>query len=218
MTKAEAVDVIFLNVNGGKASADAAVKRHEIEAYFGEALESAIKGQLYEVKNSAKSDKGSGLLFEDAIPESFYTTLEFTPEKDSSRGVWTATLPKVVSIENGWGVRHPRPKANPVKDYIRLPHAGVASAMPAAFRGAQMYWTEEDDESTYLYMDGVSTPVCTHLVSIIKNPKFQDGGDELNAPKDAVNNAILQSTQYFMNQARYPASERLDDKAPNEGE
>lgn len=218
MNKREAVELIFLNVNGGKFTDEAPVQIPDIEAYLPLALASAIKAAMFEEKNSARADKGQGILFEDALPESFYTTYAFTPTKDNERGAWVASLPKAFGMEYGWGVRHPRPKANPGNDFFRLPHAGIASAMSAAFHGARMYWTEEADGETKLFLTGVTPPVCEMLVSIIKDPKYQEDDEEIFAPKDALDNAVRAAVNFFRAQAGTPASERLDDKAINEGE
>lgn len=217
MTKHEAVDLIFLNVNGGKFTQEVPVQRPDIEAYLPLALQSAIKAAMFSEKASARADRGSGLLFEDSLPESFYSTYQFTPTKSASRDAWYFQLPKALGMEYGWGVRHPRP-IKTGEPFIRLTSPSQVFAMPAAFHGARMYWTEETESSTNLFLKGVPIPVCEMLVDIIRDPKYLDGDDEITAPKDAMDNAVQRAIAFFRQQAGTPASERQDDKAINEGE
>lgn len=217
MTKAEAVDIIYLNVNGGKASSDNNVKRDEIGVYFGAALGSAIKNHIFELKSMANQDKSGGdILFEKSLPEGFYTTFAGTPEYDEDRLVYKLDLGKILALPYGWGVRNPRAKKNPSADFIRLPNPSIASAFQSVFAGVFSYWTEESTDSTILYLNNLPAPICPMLVSIMADPIDQDDDDQLNTPKDVIDNAIKMATEYFL--VRANASRRHDDKGTKEGE
>lgn len=217
MTKEQAVDVIYLALNGGKASSDNNVKRDEIAVYFGTAMGAAIKQHIFELKTMAGGDKGQGdVLFEKSIPEGFYTTIEGTPKYNQGRGIYSFSLGKVLSLPYGWGVRNPRAKKNPLADFVRLSNPSLPSAFPTVFSGVFSYWTEESDEETTLFLNNLPAPICPMIVSVMRDPGDADDGDQLNAPNDVTNTAIRMATEYFMN--RNPASRRFDDKGTKERE
>lgn len=217
MTKAEAVDVVYLTLNGGKASADNNVKRDEIAVYFGTALGVAIKQHIFELKGMAGGDKGQGdVLFEKSIPEGFYTTIQGTPAYNSERNVYSFSLGKVLALPYGWGVRNPRAKKNPDADFIRLSNPSLGSAFPTVFAGVFSYWTEESETETTLFLNNLPAPICPMIVSVMRDPGDVEDDDQLNAPNDVVNTAIRIATEYFSN--RNPASRRLDDKGTKERE
>lgn len=217
MTKAEAVDIIYLHLNGGKASVDNNLKRDEIAVYFPTALGVAVKNNIFELKQMFRQEKNSGdLLFENSIPEAYYTTFEGTPENDTERMVYKLQLPKLMALPYGWAVRNPRAKKNPSADFARLPNASFQSSFPSVFSGALTYWTEETTSATTIYFNNLPAPVCPMLVSIIKNPADINDDDKIDAPEDVINTAIRLTTEYFRDKT--PASRRHDDKGVNEGE
>jgi len=217
MTKAEAIDVIYLAVNGGKASSDNNTKREEIGVYFSTALGAAIKAHIFELKSMANQDKAGGdILFEKSLPEGFYTTVTGTPAYDEDRATYTMSLGKVLALPYGWGVRNPRARKNPNADFIRLPNPSMASASTSVFAGVFSYWTEEGTDDTTIYFNNLPAPICPMLVSVISDPNEQDDDSELNAPKDVTNTAIKDATEYFLNRAT--ASRRHDDKGTKERE
>ena len=217
MTKAEAIDVVYLNVNGGKASSDNNVKRDEIGVYFGAALGTAVKAHIFELKSMANQDKaGQDILFEKSLPEGFYTTITGTPEYDSERASYWMSLGKVLALPYGWGVRNPRARKNPNADFIRLPNPSMASASTSVFSGVFSYWTEEGTDTTKIYFNNLPAPICPMLVSVIGDPTDQDDDAQLNAPKDVIDSAIKAATEYFL--IRTTASRRFDDKGTKERE
>ena len=217
MTKGEAVDVIYLHVNGGKASSDNNIKRDEIAVYFPTALGVAIKGHIFELKQMAMAEKNSGdLLFENSLPEGFYTTFEGTPVNDTERMVYKLVLPKLIALPYGWAVRNPRAKKNPSADFMRLPNASITSAFESVFAGVYSYWTEDAESETTLFLNNLPAPICPMLVSIIKDPSDIEDDDKIDAPDDVINGAIRIATEYFRSTSN--ASRRHDDKGTKEGE
>ena len=217
MTKAEAVDVIYLQVNGGKASSDNNTKRDEIAVYFGTALGTAIKNSIFNTKSMANQDKAGGdVLFEKSLPEGYYTTFEGTPVSDTERMVSKIELPKLVALPYGWAIRSVRAKKNPSADYFRLPNPGFASVFESAFAGSWSYWTEEESDSTTLFLNNVPAPICPMLVSIMRDPSDLADTDTIDAPQDVINEAINATTNYYLGQV--PASRRHDDKGTKERE
>lgn len=217
MTKAEAVDIVYLQLNGGKASSDNNTKRDEIAVYFPTALGTAIKMAIFELKQIAGSEKGSGdIMFEKSLPEGFFTTFSGTPEYDSDRCVYKLDLPKTIALMQGWAVRNPRAKKNPSADFFRLPNATMISSFESVFSGAFTYWTEDESDKTVLYLNNLPAPICPMLVSVIKDPSDIEDDDKIDAPQDVINTAIRLTTEYFRDMT--PASRRHDDKGTKERE
>ena len=217
MTKGEAVDLIYLHLNGGKASADNNIKRDEIAVYFPSALGVAIKGHIFELKQMAMAEKNSGeLLFEKSLPEGFYTTYEGTPENDTGRMAYKLELPKLIALPYGWAVRNPRAKKNPAADFMRLPNPSMISSFDSVFSGVFSYWTEDAESLTTIYFNNLPAPICPMLVSVIKDPSDIEDGDKIDAPQDVISTAIRLTTEYYRD--KQPASRRHDDKGTNERE
>lgn len=216
MTKAEAVDIIYIELGGGKMSSDNNFKRDEIGVYLSAALGTAIKKHIFDLKQMAMQERASGdVLFEKSIPEGFYTTVSGTPEYDEERDVYSLLIDKTMALPYGWGVRNPRAKKNPSADFIRLPNASITSAFESIFAGVYSYWTEEGPTQTTIYFNNLPSPVCEVLVSVITDPSETADTDSLNAPKDVIENAIRLTTDYFRPR---PADRRQDDKGTNERE
>lgn len=217
MTKAEAIDIIYLNLNGGKASSDNNVKRDEISVYFPVALGTAIKNHIFELKQMAAQDKSGGdVLFEKSLPEGLFSIVSGTPEFVDDRAAYRMVINKVLSLPNGWGIRNPRAKKNPGADFFRLSNPTMVSAFPDVFAGQFSYWTEEDGEATNVYFNNLPAPICPMVISVILDPKDLADDAELNAPKDVTDAAIRLATEYFSKQ--FPASRRFDDKGTREQE
>lgn len=216
MTKAQVIDLVYINLGGGKVSQDNAVKRHEIAVYLDTALGTALKSALFASKSTARGERSQGMLFESSIPEGYYTTFEGTPTYDSARASYSMTLPKAIVMEHGWGVRNPRAKKNPVADFVRLPNPSAMAGSESVFSGVYSYWTEEIDDATVIFFNNLPAPICPMLVSVISAPSSLDDDDEIKLPQDVVDAAVRLAVQFFEPQAGRRADLRQDDKAPNE--
>lgn len=216
MTKGQAIDLVFINLGGGKLSQDNAVKRHEIAVYLDTALGTALKSALFAAKSIARGERAQAMLYETSIPEGYYTTFEGTPTYDSDRNTYSMTLPKAIVMEYGWGVRNPRAKKNPGADFVRLPNPSAMAGAESVFDGLYSYWTEEITDDTVIFFNNLPSPVCPMLVSLISAPSALDDDDEIKLPQDVVDAAVKLAVQFFEPQAGRRADLRQDDKAPNE--
>lgn len=218
MTKAEAIDLVILPLSGGKLSNDNNIQRPEVEAFLDLALATAVKKALFEAKALARTEKASGMLFEDSIPETFFTTETITPTKNTTRGVYSAEISGVLTISQGWGIRNPRPVKNIKESYGRLPDPSIVSASPAVFEGQPFFWAEYNDNTgvTEIFFTKMPAPVCNFLVQVIKNPTSLDADDTINAPDDMIMDAIRAAIEHFAPQASTKADIRSDDKGTTE--
>ena len=199
MTKGQMIEAVYLSVSGGRPAADVDVHRADIENLLGAAISFVMNQHTDEM---IKRNAALLRLFGAAVPQlsgQFATTLNATPVEDLSRGLYYIDLVSgLLPMPGNSAIDMLAPKKGRTA-YTRISSqsevAGIPDCLPVTF-----YWLE----GSRIWIDGLSFPVCEHIVKVFADPVKAGDDTEFNLPDGIEMRTIEMLTQYFINQRLMP--------------
>lgn len=206
MTKGAVIDLILLNVLGGKLSDDANVQRGEVDAYLDIAYAMAAKAVVVE-SLSLQGASQMGAAFNTVL-----SPFTGTPTKDSDRDLWRLDLPRVLPVEGNDGVVIVYPQKNPSMPYLRMDNA--ISYAGASHLGDLM--PSFHVESNVVWFHNYPMPVHPVVAMICPSVSAQEDTDELAYPEGITARALQYAEAWFRKQRETMADPTSNDKDLNE--
>lgn len=177
MTKAEIIESVLLRISGGRLSADIDVHRNDIANILGAAI-----GEMIHQYENEKFRRDRAYLQQMGIRPSeiagqFSTTYTVTPLPDNNRKLYYVELSDgILPLPGNAGIDMLSPKQGRTA-YVRVSSqselAGIEDCVPVTF-----YWVEQDK----IYIDGLSQPVCDHILKAMVDPAKASNETEMNLP------------------------------------
>lgn len=211
MNKGTAIDLILLQVNGGKLSLDNAVKAPEVSAYLDTAFASALKQSVFESLGLDRTIVGSSPISPTyGVTAPIYSSFKGTPVKDTNRNLYRLDLPPTLPLINDWHIQVVYPEKNPNVPYVRL---RTATSMAGAENLIQdMYHVE----TNAIYFHNFAVPACSVIAMIAKSVSSLTNEDEIPYPDEVIAVALNVAAEWFSRQAATPADNIANNKATNE--
>jgi hypothetical protein len=209
MTKNELIDLIYLNIAGGKPATDMKITRTYIGALLPLFIADAVKiAHQEDRRDQLQEFRVYGASSGSAINPRFLRTFTVTPIEDTDRELYSVTLPKKVAIlPFDRGIHALRPKIG--QAYIRVRSyseiTGVADFLTA-------YWFEDIDDVQKLFISNLEPPIGDHLLDLVLDFTEFDGTDEVYIP-DGMNRFILnEARMYLLGEKQIPEEYKIDYK------
>lgn len=207
ITKTEAIDLILLNVLGGKLSDDANVQRGEVDAYMDIAYGLAIKNVVVEQQLSEKTLSQLGAAFNHVMVP--YTG---TPTKDEARSLWRLDLPAILPAAGNDGVGMVYPEKNPSMPYVRMDNAISFAGSPQLLSIMPSFHVE----GSIVWLHAYSMPVHPLIAMICPSVSLMDPEEEIKYPDAVTGNALKIAVEWFRGQRETLADPISNDKDLNE--
>lgn len=209
MTKETLVEIIYLNINSAKPSADLNIKRVDIKSLLPLLINDAVtafsrqsRKDVYEELRIYGASNG------ETVNSQFLTTFKVTPAIDVDTGYYYIDVPKKVAVlPFSRGINDLRPLKGMSYQRITsfLEISGIESFITA-------YWHENFNGTSKILINNIGTPVCEHFLQIVVDFSAMSDTDELYLP-GGFNEYILSSArQYLLGERQIPAEYKIDNK------
>lgn len=207
-TFAELVDLILLNVNGGRFSSEAAVQRPDVETYAPIACHAVIKKSVFEMRSMSRAEGESPVL-----EGAYYQTYILDIETDTDRNAKYVTLPGILqSLPAKHTLEGVFPPQAPQSRYTILD--GPASII-GYMTDLTQCWHEVHDDVSRIYFYGNPEDICKVAVRAAMQISPMLGETTLPMPSGLVYEAIVACIEHFRGQRTNPADVILDNKDVN---
>ena len=216
MTKAEIIDIVLLNVSGGRLSADIDVRREDISALVSPAIAAALQQYLDESLNRDRallSLTGAKGHQPGAI---FSVTYKLTPIKDDARNKYYVELPgRLLLVANNLGLVSVHPEEG--DDYPCRVVGGQLEIQGLEPTGIVFVWHELIGGNSRVYFSNLPLPSGSQIVRASIDPGGYGEDDNLPLPSGVDMVAIDLLTRHFMRQVGMPQDQMLTDTEENAG-
>ena len=206
MTKAELIDLIYLEASKWKLSKDTNIQRVEIEVMLPLFLSDAIKAFQQETRREQLEElRIFGASAGEMVNQQFVTTLTATPVEDGD--YYSITLPKkVMVLPFNRGIKDLRPKSGVSYHRVQSPAeiAGVEGFLTA-------YWFETIDGVQKLFISNLGMPVCEHYLSVVVDLTDMEDTDEVPLPA-GFNGYLLDAVRKYIKGDQSPAESKINYK------
>ena len=209
MTKRELIELVYLNLSGGKLSSDIQVERVDLSFYFPVAYNYAILQDFYERNNLARQERAEqGLASENKILGSLLTTFPVVPQEDTARGLKYVALPSSLMILPG--MRGIDSLFGQGMDSMFVLVGGPEDVIGLTAPGAGYAWLEGEK----LYLKGCDCADCALFLRMMS-----DGGgigldDTVKLPAGREDLVIDKMMEFYMKTRFVPqniVNENVDD-------
>ena len=212
MSKAELVDLIYLNITGGKPSPDLNIQRVDIAALLPLILADAIKVFQQETRREQIEEiRLFGYSSSENVNSQFVRTFSVTPVYDEDTELYTVLLPKKVAIlPFDRGINSLRPKIGP--SYIRVRSFDEVVGIDGYVNS---YWHKNIDNVQKIYISNIGLPVCEHYLEIVVDFSDLDDDDDTYLPAGMNMYMLNQARQYLLGERQFPVDNVHDYKTDN---
>lgn len=197
MTKRELIEIVYLNLSGGKLSSDIQVERVDLAFYFPVAYNYAILQDYYERHNLARQERADmGFSGESKILGQLLTTFPVTPQDDSARGLKYIALPSsLMVLPGGRGLDS---LFGPNTDSMWAIVGGQEDVIGLSPAGAGFAWFEKYPSEDRIYLKGCNCTDCTLYLRMMS-----DGGnigldDNVSLPAGRESLVMDKMTEFYM--------------------
>jgi hypothetical protein len=203
MTVRELVETVLLRVSGGRLSPDVDVHRNDIFVLLGPMTAFVINQfdtEELQKKMGMARYTGAGLTTSSGLFSSYY---KLTPVKDSARGLYYIETPStILRLSNEGGIDSVRPEKGR-NSYTLVKSQEEITGIPDNL-GIVFYWVETHGEKHRIYLDGIGSPVCDHIVKLILDPGSLDRDAQITLPAGVDARVIDMLVGHFTGQRLFP--------------
>ena len=196
MTKKELIEIVYLNITGGKPSSDVNVKRVDINFYFPVAYNYAILFDYYERHNLMVSEmRNMGYSQEGKILGELLTTYPVTAQKDASRNLSYIVLPKkLMTLPAGKGLDSLF-GGDPESLFVKV--TGQSDVIGLEPPGAGYFWFEKYSSEDRVYVKGLYCTDCTLYLRMLADASDIGLSDEISFPSGREQMIIDKMVDFF---------------------
>lgn len=211
MTKGEAVDLIFLAVNGGELKESSKVQRDEIAVYIGTVIDYVQKLDIDQRKEELRRNRYQYVLQNLAnlgIDEDLYCTYTLVPIEDKKRAEHYVVLPVTIqSLPGNAGLDYSGPLRSDGKPFVKLMNRyGLAGPLESALKNQTVYYYEKnaDVNEHRVYYKNLSHVVKEVLVRLAATVADLTNESILPIPQGYEKHVIDLTVEFFMHQREIP--------------
>lgn len=213
MTKRELMEIVYLNITGGKPSSDVNVKRVDLNFYFPVAYNYAILYDYYERHNLMVSEmRNMGFSQEGKILGELLTTYPVTAQKDTSRNLSYIVLPKkLMTLPAGKGLDSLF-GGDPESLFVKV--TGQSDVIGLEPPGSGYFWFEKYPSEDRVYIKGIYCTDCTLYLRMLADASDIDLDDEISFPSGREQMIIDKMVDFFTKERGLPenvVNENVDD-------
>lgn len=209
MTKREMIELVYLNISGGKLSSDIQVERVDLAFYFPVAYNYAILFDYYEKHNLMVSERREyGFSGESKILGNLLTTFPVVTQEDETRGLKYVALPSsLMVLPAGRGIDSLFGKD---LDSMFVLVGGPEDVIGLTPPGAGYAWLEGEK----LYLKGCDCTDCTLFLRMMSDGGSIGLDDEVKLPAGREMMVIDKMVEFYTKQRLMPqniVNDNVDD-------
>ena len=213
MTKRELIELVYLNLSGGKLSSDIQVERVDLMFYFPVAYNFSILQDFYERNNLARQERAEqGFSSENKILGSLLTTFPVVPQDDAQRGLKYVALPSSLMIlPGGRGLDALFGKD---LDSMFVIVGGPEDVIGLTAPGAGYAWLEGEK----LYLKGCDCTDCALFLRMMSDGSTVGLDDQVKLPAGREDLVINKIMEFYMKTRFAPqniVNDNVDDAQKN---
>lgn len=213
LTKKQLIELVYLNVSGGKLSSDVNVKRVDINFYFPVAYNYAVLYDYYERHNLMVSEmRNMGFSQEGKILGELLITYPVTAQKDTSRNLDYIVLPKkLMTLPAGRGLDSLF-GGDPESLFVKV--TGQSDVIGLEPPGSGFFWFEKCPSEDRVYIKGLHGTDCTLYLRMLADAGDIGLNDEISFPSGREQMIIDKMVEFFAKERGLPenvVNENVDD-------
>lgn len=212
MTKAELVELIFINVSGGVLSPDIPVRREDIRAGLPVFFTDALTGNQFQDRNLQQSDIALyGATDGHRVNPLFLTKLNLSLSWDTTQAMHTASIPgRIALLPNNRGVDRMDTKK------IGQPAYRVNSRRELYnLRSRSIFWFVENDPLVLHVWNMPKNNECDVSLFVVQDIASAEDDDEIIMPPGFSTQLLQAATNYFLQQRLNPEDRIINDRDDN---
>lgn len=205
MIFSELVDLVLLNVNGGRFSGESSVIRVDVESYVPAACHAVIRKSIFEARQLARAESEPV-----SIDGGYYQTYILPVKEDTDRKVQYVALPGVLqSLPAKHSIDSVSPEGNPSGQFYVI--QGPAFITDSADGLFTQCWHEVHGEESRIYIYGGKS-LCNVVVRVAMSISSMLGDSHLPLPIGLEYEVIVACVEHFRQQKITPQDVVLDNK------